>query len=59
MEHLLHFYRSFKDCFIISSRLADGLPLSIADTALLTLALVKPSITKAVVASSAAGFEEG
>ena len=45
--------------FIISSKEAAGLFFKTADTALLTFAFVNPSMTRAVVASSAAGFEEG
>ena len=41
---------------MISSRLADGFSFRTAAIALLTLAFVKPSMTSAVVASSAAGF---
>ncbi len=41
-----------------SSRVADGFSLRTADMALVTLALVKPSMTRAVVASSTAGFED-
>ena len=43
---------------MISSRVAAGFSFNTAATALLTFALVKPSITRAVVASSAAGFED-
>ncbi len=42
---------------MISSRVAVGFSLRTAATALLTLAFVKPSMTSAVVASSAAPFE--
>ncbi len=41
------------------SRVADGVSLRTEDIALVTLALVKPSITRAVVASSTAGFDDG
>ena len=43
---------------MISSRVAAGFSFSTAATALLTFALVNPSITRAVVASSAAGFDD-
>ena len=43
---------------MISSRVAAGFSLSTAVTALVTLGLVKPSITRAVVASSICGFAE-
>ncbi len=40
------------------SRVAEGVSLRTAETALETLGLVNPSMTRAVVASSTAGFEE-
>ncbi len=40
------------------SRVAEGVSLRTAEMALETLGLVKPSMTRAVVASSTAGFEE-
>ena len=43
---------------MISSKVAAGFSFNTAATALVTLALVKPSMTRAVVASSAAGFDE-
>ncbi len=41
-----------------SSRVAEGFSLRTADMALATLGFVNPSITRAVVASSAAGFDD-
>ncbi len=41
-----------------SSRVADGFSLRTAETALVTFGLVNPSMTRAVVASSTAGFED-
>ncbi len=40
------------------SRVAEGFSLSTAEIAFVTLGLVKPRRTRAVVASSTAGFEE-
>ena len=57
MEPIFVYYNLFNASLIISSRLAPGFSLSTADTALFTFALVKPSRTRAVVASSTAGFE--
>lgn len=59
MEHLLNYYKSLRASLIISSRVAEGFFFNTAATALLTLAFVNPSITRAVVASSAAGFDAG
>ncbi len=41
------------------SRVADGFSLRTAEMALVTFGLVKPSMTRAVVASSTDGFEDG
>ncbi len=41
-----------------SSRVADGFSLRTAEMALVTFGLVKPSMTRAVVASSTDGFED-
>ncbi len=41
-----------------SSRVADGFSLRTAEMAFETFGLVKPSMTRAVVASSTAGFED-
>ncbi len=40
------------------SRVAEGVSLRTAEMALVTFGLVKPSMTRAVVASSTDGFEE-
>ena len=49
---LLYLYNLLRDSFIISSKDAEGDSLSIEATALFTFALVNPSITSAVTASS-------
>ena len=52
-------YILFSASFIISSSVAVGFSFRTALTALVTFALVNPSITSAVVASSTAGFAAG
>lgn len=57
MELFFYYYSFLSESFIISSRLAPGYSFSTAETTLFTFALVNPRSTRAVVASSAAGFD--
>lgn len=57
VELFFTYYSFLSESFIISSRLAPGYSFKTAGTTLFTFALVKPRSTRAVVASSAAGFD--